>query len=406
MDPLRSTLDRLHPTFTEGKLKPLYPLYEALDTFLYTPGETTQGATQVRDALDLKRMMSTVVVALSPVILWAMWNTGYQANQMVKTIAGTEIHGWQGHIWTQWLGFTAGEQSLIGNFLLGALYLIPIYIVVNVAGGLCEVIFSIIRKHEVNEGFLVTGWLFPLTCPPTVPLWQVAVGIIFAVVIAKEIFGGTGKNFLNIALTARAFCYFAYTSDWGVSGIWTAADGVSAATPLDAWAQGGLDATTGDAGYTWAQCFFGLIPGSLGETSAFAAFLGAGILIAAGIANWRIMLSVVLGVVVTATIFNVLPSDNIMFTMPFWWHLAIGGLAFGLVFMATDPVSSTMTMWGHWWYGALIGFMTVAIRVLNPGYPEGIMLAILFGNVFAPLIDYGVVQRNIKRRQRRLGHAA
>ena len=401
MDPLRSTLDKLHPTFTEGSLKPLYPLYEALDTFLYTPGEVTTGSTQVRDALDLKRMMSTVVVALAPAILWAMFNTGYQANLTIASIEGATLHGWQGSIWQNWLGFQPGEQSILGNVLLGALYLMPIYIVVNIAGGLSEVVFSIIRKHEVNEGFLVTGWLFPLTCPPTVPLWQVAVGIIFAVVVAKEVFGGTGKNFLNIALTARAFCYFAYTSDWGVSGIWTAAnvDGASAATPLDAWSQGGLEATTDVAGYSWLQCFFGLIPGSLGETSAFAALLGALILTAAGIANWRIMVSIVLGVVGGAVLFNVIGSDtNPMFSMPFWWHLAIGGLAFGLVFMATDPVSSTMTMWGHWIYGGLIGFLTVAIRVLNPGYPEGIMLAILFGNVFAPVIDYGVVQRNIKRR--------
>ena len=411
MDPLRSTLDKLHPAFTEGSLKRLYPIYEALDTFLYTPGEVTSGSTQVRDALDLKRMMSTVVVALGPVILWAMWNTGYQANKYIATVPNAELHGWQGQIWTDVFGFTAGQQSLVGNFLLGGLFLIPIYLVVNMAGGACEALFSMVRKHEINEGFLVTGWLFPLSCPPTVPLWQVAVGIMFAVIVAKEVFGGTGKNFLNIALTARAFCYFAYTSQWGVNGIWTAADGVSAPTPLDSWANPadgmtGLAYTVASVGgegatqlSTWLQCFFGLIPGSLGETSAFAALLGAGILVAAGIANWRIMLSIILGVIAGALMFNAIGSDtNPMFQMPFYWHLAIGGLAFGLVFMATDPVSSTMTMTGHWVYGLLIGFMTVAIRVANPGYPEGIMLAILFGNVFAPVIDYFVVQRNIKRR--------
>ena len=412
MDPLRSTLDKLHPSFTEGSLKPLYPLYEALDTFLYTPGEVTTGSTQVRDALDLKRMMSTVVVALSPVILWAMWNTGYQANKAVATIPQASLDNWQGYIYTQVLGFTAGAESQLGNFVLGAICLIPIYLVVNIAGGLCEALFSMVRKHEINEGFLVTGWLFPLSCPPTAPLWQVALGIIFAVVVAKEIFGGTGKNFLNIALTARAFCYFAYTSDWGVNGIWTAAEGVTAATPLDAWANPAQEGMTGlqstivsvggenaDALSTWLRCFFGLIPGSLGETSTFAVLIGAAILIAAGIANWRIMLSIVLGVIGGALLFNLVGSDvNAMFDMPWYWHLAVGGLAYGLVFMATDPVSSTMTMWGHWVYGALIGFMTVAIRVANPGYPEGIMLAILFGNVFAPVIDYFVVQSNIKRR--------
>ena len=414
MDPLRSTLDKLHPTFSgDGKLARLYPVYEALDTFLYTPGETTTGGTHVRDAIDLKRLMITVVVALIPCIAMACWNTGYQANSAVagtlpwaSPIAGEEagLHGWQGDLY-ETLGFTPGVSSLIGNTVLGFLYWFPIFLVCNVAGGLCEVAFSIVRKHEVNEGFLVTGMLFPLTCGPVVPLWQVAVGIIFSVVLAKEAFGGTGKNFLNIALTARAFLYFAYPSDWSGTTAWTAADGVSAATPLtimNGTNFTGMEEVTA-AGYTWMNCFLGTIPGSLGSTSLLAVLIGAAILIVSGVANWRIMLSGLIGVFVGGWFLNLVGSeDNLFFGISPVWHLAIGAVAFGLVFMATDPVSSTMTMTGHWWYGGIVGLLTVFIRVLNPGYPEGIMLAILFGNVFAPVIDYFVVQRNVKRRRLRL----
>lgn len=419
MDPLRSTLDKLHPHFSgEGKLARMYPLYEALDTFLYTPGEVTSGPSHVRDAIDLKRMMSTVVVALLPCIFMACWNTGYQANMAVAgelewaTVTaeeGASLHGWQGTVYSEWLGLTVGKEAgLISNIVLGLLYFVPIFLVCNIAGGTAEVVFSIVRKHEVNEGFLVTGMLFPLTCPPDVPLWQVAVGIIFAVVLAKEAFGGTGKNFLNIALTARAFLYFAYPSEWSGTTAWEAADGVSAATPLTIMnntAFTGMQEISA-AGYDWWTCFLGVIPGSLGSTSALAALIGAGILIFAGVGNWRIMLSGVLGVVAGALLLNSIGSDdNFFFTVGPLWHLAIGGVAFGIVFMATDPVSSTMTMRGHYYYGATIGLLTVFIRVLNPGYPEGIMLAILFGNVFAPVIDYFVLQGNIKRRQARLATA-
>ena len=414
MDPLRSTLDKLHPTFSgDGKLARLYPVYEALDTFLYTPGETTKGATHVRDALDLKRLMITVVVALVPCIAMACWNTGYQANLAVAgespwavAAAGADVtlHGWQGEVWKS-LGFTPGENSILGDTVLGFLYWFPIFLVCNIAGGLCEVIFSIVRKHEVNEGFLVTGMLFPLTCGPVVPLWQVATGIIFSVVLAKEAFGGTGKNFLNIALTARAYLYFAHPQDWSGTTVWEAADGVSAATPLTIMNNTeftGMEEVTA-AGYTWMNCALGAIPGSLGSTSLVAVLIGAAILIVSGVANWRIMLSGLIGVFAGGWLLNLIGSDdNIFMNVSPVWHVAIGAVAFGLVFMATDPVSSTMTMWGHWWYGGIIGALTVFIRVLNPGYPEGIMLAILFGNVFAPVIDYFVVQRNVKRRRLRL----
>ena len=415
MDPLRSTLDKLHPTFSgDGKLARLYPVYEALDTFLYTPGETTTGGTHVRDAIDLKRLMITVVVALTPCIVMACWNTGYQANAAisanppawVQPIPGAEVtlHGWQGQVW-QDIGFTPGQNSVIGDTVLGFLYWFPIFLVCNIAGGLCEVAFSVVRKHEVNEGFLVTGMLFPLTCGPVVPLWQVAVGIIFAVVLAKEAFGGTGKNFLNIALTARAFLYFAYPSDWSGTTAWEAADGISAATPLTIMNNtdfSGMEQVA-DAGYTWMNCFLGVIPGSLGSTSLLAVLIGAAILLVSGVANWRIMLSGLIGVFAGGFLLNLIGSDdNLFFGVNPFWHVAIGAVAFGLVFMATDPVSSTMTMTGHWWYGGIIGLLTVFIRVLNPGYPEGIMLAILFGNVFAPVIDYFVVQRNVKRRRLRL----
>lgn len=417
MDPLRSTLDKLHPMFSgDGKLARLYPLYEALDTFLYTPGEVTQGATHVRDAIDLKRLMSTVVAALVPCIIMACWNTGYQANMAVagdlpwvqQTGQEVTLHGWQGSLY-QTLGFTVGRDAgTIGNIFLGLLYFAPIFLVCNIAGGLAEVVFSIIRKHEVNEGFLVTGMLFPLTCPPDVPLWQVAVGIIFAVVLAKEAFGGTGKNFLNIALTARAFLYFAYPQQWSGTTAWEAADGVTAATPLTIMNNTGftgLEEVTG-AGYDLWSCFIGFIPGSLGSTSALACAIGAVILIATGIGSWRTMLSAVLGMIGAAFFLNAVgSSDNMFFTISPWWHLVIGGAAFGIVFMATDPVSSAMTLKGHYWYGAIIGITTVFVRVLNPGYPEGIMLAILFGNVCAPVIDYFVVQQNIKRRRARLAVA-
>jgi len=407
---LRKLLDRLHPTFDKGgKLEKLYPLYEALDTFLYTPSDTTRTAAHVRDAMNLKRMMVLVVVALGPCILMALYNTGYQSNYAVANGLGTQMDTWREPILSS-LGLGHDPANIIDNLVLGALYFLPVYIVTMTIGGIWEVLFAMVRGHEVNEGFLVTGMLFPLTLPPTIPLWQVAIGISFGVVIGKEIFGGTGKNFLNPALTARAFLYFAYASEissetnrWG-EGVWAAADGITGPTPLGAMAAVTSNPSTASVpvltNLSWWDCFWGFTQGSMGETSTFCALLGAALLIAVGIGSWRIMVGCVLGALGMGSLlwFASSGSDNPMMYLPPWWHLVVGGFAFGAVFMATDPVSAAMTDVGRWIYGALIGVMTVLVRTINPAFPEGIMLAILFGNVMAPLIDYFVIQANIKRR--------
>ena len=414
---MRRLLDRLHPLFAKGgKLEKLYPLYEATDTFLYTPGEVTRAAPHVRDGLDMKRMMSVVVVALLPCFFMALHNTGYQANLAISSSSspGTEGSDVQPHdTWResvlQAVGAGHDPNSFWDNLLHGALWFVPIYIVTIMAGGVWEVVFATVRRHEINEGFLVTSALFPLTLPPTIPLWQVALGITFGVVIGKEIFGGTGKNFLNPALTARAFLYFAYPAEITGDNIWTAADGFSGATPLGALAaahvsDGVAPSTAELAGFSWWDAFWGYTQGSMGETSEFCCLLGALLLVATGIGSWRIMVSMTLGAVAMSSVFWLVGSNtNPLFAMSPWWHLVVGGFAFGAVFMATDPVSASMTNIGKWWFGALIGVVTILVRVINPAYPEGVMLAILFGNVVAPLIDYFVIQANIKRRLQRYG---
>jgi Na+-transporting NADH:ubiquinone oxidoreductase subunit B len=415
MQALRDALDRVHPYFDKGgALQKLYPVYEALDTFLYTPGEITKGSTHVRDGIDLKRMMITVVIALVPATLFGMWNVGYQANTAIVQMAAAEIPyqlDWHDTVQTA-LGLGHDPNSLLDNFVYGAIYFLPIYIVCMFVGGHVEMVFSIARGHEINEGFLVTGLLFPLTLPPDIPLWQVALGIAFGVIVAKEVFGGTGRNFLNVALTSRAFLYFAYSAEISGDQVWTAVDGFSGATALGAMAVAdpavGMETLAsvgrpwGESAITWSSAFFGTIQGCIGETSALMCLIGAAILIATGVGSWKIMAGVVAGAVVTTLGMNMIGSEtNAMLQMPFYWHLVIGGLAFGLVFMATDPVSASMTETGKWLYGGLIGFMTILIRVVNPAFPEGIMLAILFGNVFAPLIDYVVVEMNIRRRAAR-----
>ncbi len=402
MKPLRRFLDSIEPTFREGPLKPLYPVYEAVDTFLYTPADVTKGPSHVRDAMDLKRMMSIVVVALGPCILMAMYNTGLQANRAMAQMGQTNLTGWREAV-LSWLGVGFDPGNIFACLAHGALYFIPVYLVTQIAGGFWEGLFASIRKHEINEGFLVTGMLFPLTLPPTIPLWQVALGISFGIVLGKEVFGGTGKNFLNPALASRAFLYFAYPGQMTGDAVWVAVDGYTAATPLGAIAnenvQAGMRQVTEGLGISWSDAFLGTIPGSMGETSTLCCLLGAAILIITGVGSWRIMLSVLLGALgMSLLLWSIGSEDNARFTMSPAWHLVTGGLAFGLVFMATDPVSASMTDVGKWVYGALIGIVTILVRVINPGYPEGIMLAILFGNVFAPLIDYFVVQANIKRR--------
>lgn len=430
MKPLRSLLDRMHPLFSKGgKLAWAYPAYEALDTFLYTPGEVTHGRTHIRDAIDLKRLMTIVVVALVPTIFMALYNTGYQANLAIERVVDSGMvsesdkasvaYGWQGDLMAMTgVGFDAG--SPLSNLLYGAIFFVPVYFVTVAAGGTAEAIFSIVRKHEINEGFLVTSMLFPLTLPPTIPLWQVAIGIIFGVVIGKEVFGGTGKNFLNPALTARAYLYFAHAPAISGDKVWTAADGYSGATVLGALASApkqtmeavseipqfykGKPITGADGliDITWMDSFLGWEPGSMGETSTLACLIGAAILILTGIGSWRIMAATTIGAVGLSALFWWLGSETVsMFQMPPWWHLVAGGFAFGTVYMATDPVSASMTRAGKWVYGIAIGALTVLIRVINPAYPEGIMLAILLGNVFAPIIDYFVIQANVKRRARR-----
>ena len=407
MKPLRNLLDKMEPWFTEGgKLALFYPLYEAADTFLYTPGHVTKTASHVRDSLDMKRMMSIVVVALVPCIYMALHNTGYQAHQAMEIGQATgPLDTWREPVFTA-LGGDHERASWFDDMLYGSLWFLPVYIVTMTVGGLWEVLFACVRKHEVNEGFLVTGMLFPLTLPPTIPLWQVALGISFGVVIGKEIFGGTGKNFLNPALTARAFLYFAYPAQISGNRVWTAADGFTGPTTLGAMADADVNTNVASvASFDWWDAFFGYIQGSMGETSVLACLFGAALLIATGIGSWRIMAGVVAGAVASSTLFYLFreSSENPMFFLPPEWHLVIGGFAFGTVFMATDPVSAAMTEAGKWWYGILIGVMTILIRVINPAFPEGIMLAILFGNVMAPLIDYFVIQANIKRRSLRYG---
>ncbi len=398
MKVLRTFLDKLQPHFaTGGKLERLHPLFEAADSFLYTPGEVTDGAPHVRDAIDLKRVMIIVVVALLPCFYMAMWNTGYQANSAMQ-VTGGSIEGWRGTILALF-GYAANPNSTVDNLLLGASWFVPIYLVTNLVGGMWEALFCFVRGHDLNEGFLVTGSLFPLICPPTLPLWQVALGISFGVVIGKEIFGGTGKNFLNPALTGRAFLFFAYPAQISGNSVWTAVDGFSGATALSRAAEGGVAAVT--AMSSWFDAFIGLIPGSMGETSTLACLFGAAILIFTGIGSWRIMLSGLIGAVGLSSLFFVIgSSSNPMFALGPLWHLVLGGFAFGLVFMATDPVSGAMTEEGQWLYGLLIGSMCILIRVINPAFPEGMMLAILFANVFAPLIDQMVLKFHIKRRLR------
>ena len=380
-----------------GKLERLYPLFEATESFLFSPGKVTEHPSHVRDYIDLKRVMVMVIVALIPAIVMALYNTGYQANLAMQQLGLDTVSNWRGPI-IEMLGVGYDPNSVVANMVHGALYFLPVYIVTLAVGGIFETLFAIVRKHEINEGFLVTSMLFPLILPPDIPLWQVAIGITFGVVIGKEVFGGTGMNILNPALTARAFLFFAYPAEISGDKVWVAVDGLSKATPLAEFA----DPNLGHASVQWLDAFLGFIPGSMGETSTLACLIGAVILIATGVGSWRIMLSMFLGMVAFSSFLNFVGSDtNPMFAMPWYWHLVVGGFAFGTVFMATDPVSASMTEKGKWYYGAMIGVLSVMVRVLNPAFPEGVMLAILFGNVFAPIIDRIVLNANIKRRELR-----
>ncbi|MCB8890305.1 NADH:ubiquinone reductase (Na(+)-transporting) subunit B [Vreelandella malpeensis] len=401
---IRHTLDTLEPHFHKGgKYEKFYPLYEAVDTIFYSPPSVAKTTAHIRDGIDLKRIMITVWLCTFPAMFFGMWNAGWQANVAID--AGyAPLEGWRESLF---MLLAAGHDpgSLWSNFALGAVYFLPIYLVTFAVGGFWEVLFALKRGHEVNEGFFVTSVLYALILPATIPLWQVALGITFGVVIGKEIFGGTGKNFLNPALTGRAFLYFAYPAQISGDAVWVAADGYTGATALSVAFQDGMDTLSNT--FSWSDAFFGFVPGSVGEVSTLAILLGAAVLLWTRIASWRIMLGVFLGMVATSTLFNLIGSEtNPMFAMTWYWHLVIGGFAFGMVFMATDPVSASMTNQGRLVFGALIGVMTVLIRVVNPAFPEGIMLAILFSNLFAPLIDYFFVQANVKRRRKRVGAPA
>lgn len=400
MKALRKYLDDARPHFESGgQYEKYYSFYELVDTLLFSPPETTRAAPHVRDALDLKRVMGYVWMATFPIMFMACWNTGYQANLAMAELGLTEVEGWRG-VFADWFG--VNPSNFFANFWHGLWYFLPIYATTFIVGGICEVIFSVVRGHEVNEGFFVTSILYTLTLPPSIPLWMVALGVIFGVVIGKEVFGGTGKNFLNPALVGRAFLYFAYPGAMSGVAVWVAVDGYTGATALGAAAESGVQGIA-DLGIGWWSSFLGSVPGSIGETSTLAILLGGSIIVYAGIASWRIIVGVFAGMVAMSLLFNLIGSDtNPMFALPWYWHLVVGGFAFGMMFMATDPVTATHTHLGRYWYGALIGAMTVMIRVVNPAFPEGIMLAILFANIFAPLIDYMVVRGDVARRQRRL----
>lgn len=395
---LRKLFDDTEHHFQEGgKLQKYYAVYEIFDTLFYSPDTVTKTTAHVRDGIDLKRIMITVWFAAFPAMFYGMYNLGFQATDVLA--AGQGVEGWRGWLIELFGGYDA--SSTWHCFWYGAVFFLPIYITTFLVGIFWEIAFAVRRGHEVNEGFFVTSILFALICPPDIPLWQVALGISFGVVIGKEVFGGTGKNFLNPALCGRAFLYFAYPAQLSGDAVWVAVDGHTAATALSVVASEGMDALSQQ--FSLLDSFLGAIPGSVGETSTLAILIGGLVLLVTRIASWRIMAGVMIGMVALSSLFNLLGSEtNPAFAMPWYWHLVTGGFAFGMVFMATDPVSAAMTNTGKWAFGILIGLMTVLIRVVNPAFPEGIMLAILFANLFAPLMDHFVVQANIKRRLARV----
>ena len=397
MNFLRNILKQSGKLFEEGKpLSWAYPVWEATDTILFSTDKQTSSGPHIRDNMDIKRVMFSVVIALIPCYLFGAYNIGY-LNALALEVS----------------------RSMIENFIFGMSYVLPILIVTFVSGAICELSFAIIRKHEVNEGFLVTCALIPLTMPPDVPLWQVFIGTAFGIIIGKEIFGGVGTNIFNPALTARAFMYFAFPTKMSGDKIWAIQpDGYTGATALAIPANpteadianlssNGLDITAFNLldqstpfDFSLWNMFWGLIPGSIGETNKLIILIGAAFLIYIGIASWRTMLASVIGLVFTASIFNLLSgySTNAMLTITPLEHLLIGSFLFGVVFMATEPVTSAHTEKGKWIYGFMIGVLTVLIRSINPAYPEGVMLAILIMNMFGPLIDYYVVKSNINMR--------
>ncbi len=381
---IRSILDKIEPVFTKGGLlEKLHPVYDATDTILFSTNEKTESGPHIRDSIDNKRVMILVVIALLPLYIFGAINIGFQA-------AGT-------------------DRSVMENFWIGMSSILPILLTAFIAGGFWEILFAVIRKHPINEGFLVTWVLIPLIMPPTIPLWQVAVATSFGVVIGKEIFGGVGMNIFNPALVARAFIFFAYPGQISGDKVWINVDGISGATALSvpAAVENGnavdLLSNITQFDFSWSNMFWGNIPGSIGETNKFLIILGALFLIYVGIVNWRVIVGALIGLFGTAVFTNIMApySSNTMLTLPAHYHLVMGGFLFGVAFMATEPVTGAHTDKGRWIYGMMIGFLTVIIRTMNPAYPEGTMLAILLMNAFAPLIDYYIVRGNIKRRLKR-----
>ena len=396
MKPLRNFLDNIKPNFGKnGVLSKFFPIFDVLENFLYSSERRTFGLIHVRDSADIQKIMVVVWMAAWPAMFYGMYNIGFQALSAMEVNNIPPKEDW--HLFFINLFCEYDPNSVIDCLWYGACFFIPIYLVTFIVGILWEIIFAIVRGHEVSEGAFVTTILFALCCPPDAPLWQVALGISFGLVVGKEIFGGTGKNFLNPALIGRAFLYFAYPVHWSGDSVWVALDGYSSPTILGIGAQEGLEGIS--ISYSWIDSFIGNIPGSVGETSTLFILLGLFVLLYTRIASWRIILGVLLGTFFMSNIFNLIGSNtNPMFSLPFYWHIVIGGYAFGLVFMAVEPVSGSHTNLGRWYYGFLIGIMVVLIRVINPAFPEGMMLAILFANLFAPLIDHFVQERNIKQR--------
>lgn len=407
-----------HKFASGGTLQRWGALFRATQAFLYSSGKVNRGATHVRDGLDLKRIMIFVWLAVLPAALMGVYNIGFQANSVLSAMDQQGVNGWRSvFIDFMWAGFD--PRNVWDNLVHGAMYFLPVYVTTLIVGGFWEVLFASVRGKEINEGFIVTSLLFALTLPATIPLWQVALGISFGVVLAKEVFGGTGRNFLNPALAGRAFLYFAYPAQISGDAVWVAVDAYTGATPLalaigvsalDAvssatpWAENVVSgvAAIETAGISWMDAFLGFLPGSMGETSTLAILIGAAFLLYTRIASWRIMLGMLLGMVMMVSLFNVIGSEqNPLYALPAHWHFVLGGFAFGMAFMATDPVSAALTNSGKWVYGLLIGVLAILIRVINPAYPEGTMLAILFANLMAPLIDYTVIRANIRRRLKR-----
>jgi Na+-transporting NADH:ubiquinone oxidoreductase subunit B len=406
---LRSINETIKPKFMHGGAQAKwFPIYDAIENFIFSSTNKTTNPIHVRDSIDIQRIMVIVWLAAFPAMFFGMYNIGNQTLDYLTLVGSANTNDWH-HVLINLVGYS--NDSFITKMWIGAVYFVPIYAVTFAVGILWEILFAVVRKHEINEGLFVSSILFALSCPPDLPLWQAAMGITFGIVIGKEVFGGTGKNFLNPALTGRAFLYFAYPSQLSGDKVWIAGlsdtgitpEGFSGATPLGYAAEDGLQGLSDN--FSWFDALIGNIPGSVGETSVIAIGIAAVILLATGVASYRIILGTFIGMIVMSSILNIVGSDtNPMFQVPWYWHFVIGSFAFGLVFMATEPVSGSGTNAGRWIYGALIGVTVVLIRVINPAFPEGMMLAILFANLFAPVIDHMVVSNNIAKRKRALSY--